>query len=526
MTSNVSDLLRDTAARRPEAEALVENRGGRRAMTWSELDQAVDALARGLTGRGLRAGHRVAVVMVNRIDLPVAYLGILRGGMVAVPVNPRSTAREIGRMLSDAQVQLVLCDETGADAVRQAAAETDLAGLLVVVDGAEPRPGETAFDTFLAQAPTTAPVAPPDPESRAVILYTSGVSGAPRGAMLTHRALLANVEQTAAIDPPPLTEDDVVLGLLPLFHVYGLNAVLGLAVRQGARVVMVDGFSPDGLLRTIVEERITNLPLAPPVIAAWAGREDLREALAGVRRVISGAAALPRDLAAAFLESSGHHVEQGYGQTETAPVIAASLVGLADRPEGQGPRPGTVGRPLPGIELRIVEADGRDTDPDDPGQVMVRGANVFSGYWPDGADGPDADGWYATGDVGYLDDVGELVLVDRLRELVIVSGFNVYPSEVEEVVAEAEVVDEVGVVGVPDEQTGEAVVAFVVARGDVDDEEVERQVREHCSTRLARFKQPSRVVVVHDLPQSGTGKVAKGTLRALARSDALGLRAT
>ncbi|WP_375000479.1 class I adenylate-forming enzyme family protein [Aeromicrobium sp. CTD01-1L150] len=528
--SNVSDLLRETATRRPDAVALVEDRDGRRELSWADLDAAVDAVARGLSGRGLRAGHRVAVVMVNRIDLAVAYFGILRGGMVAVPVNPRATAGEIARMLQDCGAQLVLCDEIGVDAVRSACEQVGSRGsgiddLQVVVDGAKAKRGETSFDTFVAQAPRTDPIAPPDPEARAVILYTSGTSGRPRGAVLTHRALLSNVEQAAAIEPPPLGPDDVVLGLLPLFHVYGLNAVLGQAVRQGARLVLVDGFRPDELLRTIAEEGVTNLPLAPPVIAAWAGRDDLRQALSGVRRVLSGASNLDPELAASFLESSGHHVEQGYGQTETAPVISFTLVGHADRADGQGPTPGTVGRPLPGVEVGIIEDGEREAEPGDPGEIWVRGDNVFSGYWPDGADGPRPDGWYPTGDVGYLDDGGELVLVDRLRELVIVSGFNVYPSEVEEVLGAVDIVREVGVVGVPDERTGEAVVAFVVATSGVTDEEVVRRVTEHATHHLARFKQPSNVIVVHDLPYSATGKVAKGRLRALARSEALGLGA-
>jgi long-chain acyl-CoA synthetase len=189
------------------------------------------------------------------------------------------------------------------------------------------------------------------------------------------------------------------------------------------------------------------------------------------------------------------------------------------------PRPGSVGRPLPGIELRLVEADGSDATGGDPAEVWVRGANLFSGYWPDGADGPRDDGWYPTGDIGYLDDDGDLTLVDRVRELVIVSGFNVYPAEVEVVVGELADVGEVAVVGLPDEQTGEAVVAFVVPGDGTDPAGLERRVLEHCSTRLARFKQPRRVVVVEGLPHSATGKVAKGRLRALARSEDLGLLA-
>ncbi len=521
---NVSEYLRAAASSDPDGLALVEHRPDRHEMTWRELDEAADAVARALSGRGLVAGQRVAVVMANRIDLPVAYYGILRGGMVAVPINPRSTTREIGRMLADSLARVVLCDEAGVAQVREALTEDHQ--VVVVVDGADPQGDETSFASFMADATGTAPASPADAEALAVILYTSGTSGKPRGAMLTHRALIANTEQIARLEPPAMTPDDVCLGLLPMFHIYGLNCVLGQAVHQGATVVLVDGFDPGGLLDVIAAEGVTNLPLAPPVIAAWAGRDDLREKLAGVTTILSGASALDVDLAESFRESSGHSVEQGYGLTETAPVIATTHG--SPRDTDNHIKHGSVGRALPGIELRIVEAGGADAAAGDPAEIWVRGDNVFSGYWPDGADGPDADGWYPTGDVGYLDDDGDLTLVDRLRELVIVSGFNVYPFEVEDVVAEVAGVAQVAVVGLPDEATGEAVVAFVVPDTSVvsDDAALVEAVEAHCRTRLARFKQPSRVVVVTGLPHSATGKVAKGRLRALARSETLGLDAS
>jgi len=524
VTVNVSDYLRTAAVRDPDGVALVEGSslGGsaeRRQLTWKQFDDAADAVARGLTGRGLRAGQRVAVVMANRVDLPVAYYGILRGGMVAVPINPRSTTGEIGRMLTDSVSKVVLCDEAGVAAVREAVNHE----IPIIVDGTEPQGDESSFVSFLADASGTAPTAPPDAEALAVVLYTSGTSGKPRGAMLSHRALIANIEQVGALDPPAVTPEDVCLGLLPMFHIYGLNCVLGQAVRQGASVLLVDGFDPSGLLDQIKAEGVTNLPLAPPVVAAWAGRDDLRDKLAGVNLILSGASTLDPELADSFFASSGKHIEQGYGLTETAPVIAVTMG--AQRAEDGGPRGGSVGRPLPGIDVRIVEAGGSDASPGDPAEIWVRGDNLFNGYWPDGVDGPREDGWYPTGDVGYLDESGDLTLVDRLRELVIVSGFNVYPFEVEDVISEVPGVAQVAVVGLPDEETGEAVVAFVVAEDAAAEKEqtLRESVEEHCRTRLARLKQPRRIVVVKGLPQSATGKVAKGRLRALARSENLGL---
>nr|WP_255670443.1 AMP-binding protein [Aeromicrobium wangtongii] len=524
VTVNVSEYLRAAAQNDPEGVALVEHRPDRRAVTWRELDESADRVARALSGRGLVAGQRVAIVMANRVDLPIAYYGILRGGMVAVPINPRSTTREIGRMLADSRSRVVLCDEAGIAQVREAVSDDHQ--VAVVVDGAPAQGEEASFESFLADAAGADPAAPIDAETLAVILYTSGTSGKPRGAMLTHRALIANTEQIARLEPPAMTADDICLGLLPMFHIYGLNCVLGQAVRQGATVVLVDGFDPGGLLDLIAAEGITNLPLAPPVVAAWAGRDDLRDKLARVRTILSGASALEHDLAEAFLESSGHRIEQGYGLTETAPVITTTHGWPRDAENHI--LHGSVGRALPGVELRIVEGNGVDAAPGDPAEIWVRGDNLFSGYWPDGADGPGDDGWYATGDVGYLDADGDLTLVDRLRELVIVSGFNVYPFEVEDSIAEVDGVGQVAVVGVPDEETGEAVIAFVVpAKGvAVDEETLLEAIDAHCRTRLARFKQPRRTIIVTGLPHSATGKVAKGRLRALARSQALGLGAS
>jgi long-chain acyl-CoA synthetase len=523
VTVNVSDYLREAASHDPDGVALVEHRSARREVTWREFDEAADAVARGLSGRGLVAGQRVAIVMANRIDLPIAYFGILRGGMVAVPINPRATTREIGRMLGDSLARVVLCDEGGVAQVRDAVT-ADL-HIDVIVDGTEPQEHETSFGDFLADASGAAPTAPADAETLAVVLYTSGTSGKPRGAMLTHRALIANIEQVAQLEPPVMSSVDVCLGLLPMFHIYGLNCVLGQAVKQGARVLLVDGFDPGGLLDLIREEGVTNVPIAPPVVAAWAGRDDLREKLADVTLILSGASALDPELSETFLASSGKHIEQGYGLTETAPVISTTLG--SPRDPDTSPKPGSVGRALPGIEIRIVEASGDDASPGDPAEIWVKGDNLFSGYWPDGIEGPHEDGWYPTGDIGFLDEDGDLTLVDRLRELVIVSGFNVYPFEVEDVIAEVPGVAQVAVVGLPDEETGETVVAFVVPDTEDSDEEALREsVEAHCRTRLARFKQPRRIVVVQGLPQSATGKVAKGRLRALARSETLGLDAS
>jgi long-chain acyl-CoA synthetase len=347
-------------------------------------------------------------------------------------------------------------------------------------------------------------------------MYTSGTSGQPRAAMLSHRALLANVDQAARTDPPPLASDDVVLGVLPMFHVYGLNAVLGQILRQGATLVLGRRFDPDDTLRLIEQETITVVPVAPPVITAWLRRDDVSERLRSVRTLLSGAAPLGEDIVREFEERTRVPVEQGYGLTEAAPIVTTTLGTPVHKP-------GSAGRAVPDVELRVVDELGHDVEHDDPGEILVRGANLFSGYWPDGDEAPDPDGWLSTGDIGFLDTDGDLFLVDRLKELVIVSGFNVYPSEIEDVISELGAVAECAVIGLPDDETGEAVVAYVVADDGESAERLPDEVRSFCESRLARFKVPSAIEVVDELPHSATGKVAKGRLRAAASRRAMGL---
>jgi long-chain acyl-CoA synthetase len=331
--------------------------------------------------------------------------------------------------------------------------------------------------------------------------------------MLTHRALLANIEQVAAVEPPMIHGDDVVLGVLPMFHVYGLNAVLGVVMRHRAKLVLTGRFEPQGTLDLIEDEACSVVPVAPPVFAYWRDIDGLEERLGPVRLMLSGSAPLSPELAQEFTGRTGIPIHQGYGLTEAAPVVTSTLC-------SESLQPGSVGAALPGIQLRLVDETGQPPEgEDDAGEIQVKGANLFSGYWPDGAGGPDADGWWATGDVGFLDASGDLFLVDRLKELVIVSGFNVYPVEVEDVIREVAGVSEVAVIGVDDPQTGEAVVAYVVGSGD----SLEDAVRARCEQRLARFKQPSRIEVVPELPVGVTGKVQKGRLRGMERRRALGL---
>lgn len=524
-TPDVAALVAAAAADHPDRLAVVE--AGGRGLTWAELDDEVSRVATGLGAAGVLAGHRVMIVLGNRIEFVTTYLGVLRAQAVAVPVNPGSTVVELAGMLVDSGSRMVVVDERTAVPVRSAVDRSEVAAAAhdesrplprLVVLG-EPAPDELEYDDLRAEEPR--PVPPLlDPEKLAVLLYTSGTSGLPRAAMLTHRALLANVDQVATVEPPMIHSDDVVLGVLPLFHVYGLGAVLGGVIRHRAKLVLTDRFDPEGTLDLIEDEACSVVPVAPPVFAAWRHVDALAERLGPVRMILSGSAPLPAETVEEFSAAVRVPVHQGYGLTEASPVVTSTL-------RSATVKPGSVGAALDGIELRLVDDEGVPVDgsaADDPGEIQIRGRNLFSGYWPEGADGPGADGWWSTGDVGFLDADGDLFLVDRVKELIIVSGFNVYPSEVEAVLGEVAEVRQAAVLGTPDEHTGEAVVAYVVPDDPAaDPESVAAAVRDRAEEHLAPYKRPVRVEVVETLPRTVTGKIRKGQLRGQERRKALGI---
>ena len=508
---NLADLVRTAAASRGGRPALRYLPPGATAasslltMTWDELDRQVDAAAAGMVATlSLHVGDRVALVLSNSPAFVTAYFAVLRAGLVAVPVNPGYTAPELASLLGSADVKAVLCDDTSTGVVEEAVSGTSR----VLVDPA-------GFDAMVAGGRAAGRVeGRSGGEDLAVLLFTSGTSGQPRGAMLTHRALLANIEQCQALDPVPMLADDVVLVVLPLFHIYGLNAVLGMVAASGATAVLCERFDPAASLDLVRAESVTNIPGAPPMYLAWAAAGSTAlEALRGVRMMASGASPLPPALLERVHAGSGVLIHEGYGLTEAAPVVASTIT-------SERVKPGSIGQAIPGVELRLLDEGWVPVADGDPGEIWVRGDNLFSGYWPDQVEGPDAQGWWATGDVAYADEDGDLFLVDRRKELVLVNGFNVYPREVEDALGRHPDVLEVAVISVPDEVTGEAVKAFVVARPGSGLRP--EQVMAHAETRLARFKRPSSVVLVDRLPHSATGKVAKGRLREREAGEVLG----
>ena len=491
MGANLADLVQDAAATRPDVSAVVS---AGRTTSWAELDRLVHAVSGGLTARRLDRGDRVAIVIGNSLEFVTSYFGILRAGLVAVPMNTSYTPAEIDAVLRSSGAKLVIADRGTAQAVRAAA-------------GKEVPVVEVGSDEWrrLTVGSTPPPSEQTDPESLAVLIYTAGTSGKAKGAMLTHRALLANLDQLSAVtDPPPMLPADVVLIVLPMFHIYALNAALGMLAKTGATAIIADRFEPYATLDLIRANKVTNIAGAPPMYVAWSAVPDIGQQLGGVRMMASGAAPLPPAVFQQF-STAGLTIWEGYGMTEASPVICSTVVGGKSKP-------GSVGHSLPGIYLRLMDDSGQAVAEGDPGEIVIQGANLFSGYWPDSSDGPDAEGWFATGDVAIADFDGDLRLVDRRTDLILVSGFNVYPAEVEGVIAMAPGVREVAVLGVAHPYTGEAVKALVVAKPGIT--VTPEDIVEFAQTRLARFKTPTIVELVDELPRSVTGKVMKGWLRA------------
>jgi long-chain acyl-CoA synthetase len=467
------------------------------AVTFGALNSEADRVARGLQRRGVQPGDRVAIGMHNVPHFAYAYFGILRAGAVAVPLNVMLTHKEVAQVLNDSGARLVLTAAPFADVVERAGKSarkveevisTASWGDLGVL-------GERAEDVAVSD------------DDLAVLAYTSGTTGEPKGAMLTHANLLANLRQQMAVPGTQIEESDVVLLALPLFHIFGLNVTLGLVVMSGATGVLMERFEPVPALRLIEEHRITVLFGAPPMYNAWAdvpGAEQYD--LSSVRLAVSGAAPLAREVLERFKDVFGVQIYEGYGLTETAPTVTSTRM-IEDPP------PGSVGKALPGVEVRLVDEVGNDVEPGDPGEVVVRGPNVFKGYWqrPEETERAFVNGWFRTGDVAVQDEDGYLYLVDRKRDLIIVSGFNVFPAEVESALLENPKVAEAAVVGVPHEYTGEAVKAYVVLEPGVTASE--RELIADTWTRLARFKCPDAIEVVDSLSHSLTGKVLRRALR-------------
>ncbi len=480
MDAGISDWIRRRATRRPEAVALVDAATGTRS-SYAALDAAVDARAAALTARGIEPGDRVALLGGNSVAYLEALFAVARLGAVAVPVNVRLAPEEVTHVLTDSGARLVLASPTLADlAVRAGADPVDLL--------AAPGPG----------TPPAVPVAGGDP---CVIMYTSGTTGVPKGAVLTHDNMLWNAVNMLTAGPG-ISGTDVTVAAAPLFHIGALGLSALPLLYAGGTVVVLGAFDPGAFVELMARERVTTQFLVPAMWAALTRLPALPE-LPALRWAISGGAPCPVPVIEHFLDR-GWTFTEGFGMTELSP--AALFLDTADVLTHAG----SVGRPFMHVDARLVDADGAEVGVGEVGELVLRGPTVFAGYWqrPEETAAVFSQGWFHSGDLGRRDAEGFVTLVDRLKDMIITGGENVYPVEVEQVLHRHPGVEDVAVIGVGDAQWGETVVAVVV--GDVEPDELIAFARE----RIAHFKAPRRVEIVDELPRNATGKLLKRVLRA------------
>ena len=470
------------AAATPDQAALLE---ADRQISYRDLIQLAGGAAVQLREANVSPGDRIALIGSNSIDLAVAYLATLWVGAIAVPINPKAASFEIAAQLT----------------------AVSPAGVMALSGFGGAVPSEfvpMAIDVY--RRAENVPIEPRGASDVAVLLFTSGTAGAAKAAMLSHGNLAANLASVRDTQDLSLAPNDVGFAALPWFHIFGLNVGLGLGLAAGVPIVIADAYDPAGTAAQIERHGVTVLATVPTMLRAWLDLPGLTATtFRSVRLCVSGAAPLDSDLVERVQQRFGLELHDGYGLTEASPIIATTAMGA--------PRDGSIGTPIPGVSVRLVDTDGNDVVDGDPGEIWAHGANVFLGYWndPEATASVLANGWLKTGDIATRDEDGYLYLVDRAKDLIIVSGFNVYPGEVEAVLIEHPDVAEAAVVGISDERTGEAVRAFVrpVEGRPADPQELTTW----CRSYLSRYKCPTEIEVVSELPKGATGKVLRRVLR-------------
>ncbi|OIJ66418.1 long-chain-fatty-acid--CoA ligase [Streptomyces mangrovisoli] len=498
---NLAELLEGSAARHPERTAIVL---GDTRLSYAQVDAAAAQVAHLLVERGVRPGDKVALSMPNLPYFTIAYFGILKAGATVVPLNVLLKAREVTYHLEDSDARAYIAFEGSpelpiGDAARAAAAQVPGVELLIVDPAAElPWAGRPySFETVAT-----------DEDDTAVILYTSGTTGRPKGAELRHRNMRDNVRIDEALFGASADRPDTYLCVLPLFHSFGQTVIQNGALAYGGTIVMLPRFEPTAALRLMAKERVTFFGGVPTMYWALLGALDDSVDVAALARelriAVSGGSALPREVHRAFRERFGVTILEGYGLSETSPVASFAVL-------GEEPRVGSIGVPVPGVEMRLVEPDWSDAQggPDTIGEIAVRGHNVMKGYFrrPEATDEVIRDGWFRTGDLARKDADGYYYIVDRAKDMIIRGGFNVYPREIEELLMEHPAVSLVAVVGVAHPSHGEEIKAVVVRRpgAAVTEDELVAWSKE----RLAAYKYPRVVEFADALPMTSTGKILK-----------------
>jgi long-chain acyl-CoA synthetase len=504
--------------------------------TYRRLQEQIDRAAAGLRALGVGHGDTVAIVLPNCPQHIVAFYAILRLGAIAIEHNPLYTPRELRKQFEDHGAKtaivwskvvktvqefpadLAVTNLISVDVTKAMPFGTRLALRLPIAKARESRAalhesvsGTVEWETLLRSDPLPATHPKPATDDLAIIQYTSGTTGTPKGAALTHRNLLSNAEQARAWVPQIVRgKGCVVYAVLPMFHAYGLTLCLTFAMSMGARLVLFPRFDPDMVLAVTKKHPATFLPLVPPIAERLLrAAQEQGVSLRGTEVAISGAMALPHELVVPFEAASGGYLVEGYGLSECSPVLMAN-------PVADNRVPGSVGLPLPGTECRVVDPDEptKDVEPGAAGELVVRGPQVFGGYYgkPEETEASFTEGWYRTGDIVTIDDAGFVRIVDRIKELIITGGFNVAPTEVENALRQHPDVEDAAVVGVPSDRSGEEVVAAVVLAPGVSDPDVEA-IRAFARGILTPYKVPRRIFIVDELPKSLIGKVLRRQVR-------------
>jgi long-chain acyl-CoA synthetase len=488
---NLAANLTRTAAAHPERVVV---HLGDAATTYGDLDEQSTRVAGLLASRGLGPGTPVGVMLPNVPEFAAVYYGVLRAGAMVVPMNPLLKAREVAYYLGDSGSPLIFAWHATAGEVEVGAKQADAEAILV---------DPASFGDLLALVAPEPAVVDRAADDTAVLLYTSGTTGRPKGAELTHANLISNVEVTQS-DLLQLAPDDVIFGGLPLFHAFGQTCTLNVAVAVGASLTLLPRFDPAQALRLLAEHRATVFAGVPTMYSALLHVPDrASHDVSALRLCVSGGAAMPVEVLRQFEDAFGTTVLEGYGLSETSPVASFN------RPN-RGRKPGSIGTPVAGVQMRVVGKDG-DTVPDgEVGEIAIRGHNIMKGYLnkPEAtAEVLSADGWFRTGDLGRVDEDGFYYIVDRKKDLIIRGGYNVYPREIEEVLYEHPAVAEAAVIGMPHSELGEEVGAAVALKPGAT--VTPDELRAYVKAQVAAYKYPRRVWFVEALPKGPTGKILK-----------------
>jgi acyl-CoA synthetase (AMP-forming)/AMP-acid ligase II len=501
---SLPDYILADAAGRGDKPALIDGPTGR-TITYRQLAGGVERVAASLAARGFGRGDVFGILSPNLPEFPLAFHGVIRAGGVATTMNPLSSVDALAHQLEDSGARYLL---TIPQLMESAKAAADRAGVEEVFVFGEAE-GATPFAYLLADSGAAPDLSDLDPaEALAALPYSSGTTGFPKGVMLTHRNLVANVAQFDGVDDGDA--DDVLIGILPFFHIYGMTVIANAALRLGSTVVTMPRFDLEQFLQLIQDHKVTKGFVVPPILVALAKHPIVDQYdLSSLIRLTSGAAPLGQELAAAVADRIGCEVRQGYGMTETSPVTHMVPAGRKS-----WTKYGSVGPLIPGVEAKIISVDsGDEVDEGERGELCIRGANVMKGYFNNEeatAATIDADGWLLTGDVAVVDADGDFFIVDRVKELIKYKGYQVPPAELEALLLGHDAIADAAVIPAPSEEAGEIPKAYVVRKPGAELSEAD--VMAFTAERVAPYKKVRAVVFVDEIPKSASGKILRRVL--------------